>query len=88
MYIFRKMTILGKTRRGGRRREVGQMSKRDWLWVMVGGLFFALVNFPLLQIFNADRILGGLPLLVWYLFGIWSGALVMLVLFARRKPGD
>jgi hypothetical protein len=62
------------------------MSKRDWLWVLAGGLFFALVNYPLLQIFNADRLVGGLSPLAWYLFGIWIGAIVMLVLFARRKP--
>lgn len=69
----------------GRRREVKRMSKQDWLWVLVGGLFFALVNYPLLQIFNADRLVGGLAPLVWYIFGIWTGAIVLLVLFARRK---
>ena len=62
------------------------MSKRDWLWVLLGGLFFFLVNYPLLQIFNGNRLVGGISPLTWYLFGIWVGAIVMLFFFAQQKP--
>ena len=61
------------------------MSKRDWLWVMAGVFFFALVNYPLVQIFNTGRLVGGISPLVWYFFGIWVGAIVVLFLFTQRK---
>jgi hypothetical protein len=62
------------------------MSKRDWLWVLMGGLFFALINYPLLEIFNTDRLAAGLPPVVCYLFGIWLGAIGLLFFFVWRKP--
>jgi hypothetical protein len=62
------------------------MSKRDWLWVLLGWLFFLLVNYPLLQIFNANILMGGVALMALYLFGIWVGAIVLLVIFTRQRP--
>ena len=64
------------------------MSKHDWLWMLLGLLFFFLVNYPLLQIFNSDRLVGGIPPLVLYLFGIWVGTVVMLFFFAQQKSPD
>ncbi len=62
------------------------MSKRDWLWVLLGCLFFFLVNYPLLQIFNTGRLVGGISPMALYFFGIWVGAIVVLFLFTQRKP--
>jgi hypothetical protein len=62
------------------------MSKRDWLLVLLGGMFFFLVNYPFLQIFNSKVLVGGFSSLASYLFGIWIGAIVLLVCFAKQKP--
>ena len=62
------------------------MSKRDWLLVLLGGMFFFLVNYPFLQIFNSKGLVGGFSSLASYLFGIWIGAIVLLVCFAKQKP--
>ena len=62
------------------------MSKRDCLLVLLGGMFFLLVNYPLLQIFNSEGLVGGLSPLAGYLFGIWIGAIVLLLCFAKQKP--
>jgi len=62
------------------------MSKRDWFWVLLGGLFFFLVNYPFLQIFNSDVLIGSVSPLACYLFGIWIGAIILLLCFAQKKP--
>jgi hypothetical protein len=64
------------------------MSKRDWLLVLLGGMFFFLVNYPFLQIFNSKVLVGGFSPLASYLFGIWIGAIVLLLYFAKQKPSD
>jgi hypothetical protein len=64
------------------------MSKRDWLLVLLGGLFFFLVNYPFLQIFNNKGLVGAVSPLACYLFGIWIGAIVLLLCFTEQKPTD
>ena len=62
------------------------MSKRDWLLVLLGGVFFFFVNYPFLHIFNTEGLVGGFSPLAGYLFGIWIGAIVLLLCFAKQKP--
>ena len=54
------------------------LAKRRKLWALGGILGFLLVNYPLLQIFNRDTALGGIPLLVLYLHGVWVAAIFAL----------
>jgi len=44
------------------------------------------VNYPVLQIFNSDRLVSGISPMALYLFSIWVGAIVLLFLFAQQKP--
>ncbi|OPX21163.1 MAG: hypothetical protein BZ151_00425 [Desulfobacca sp. 4484_104] len=59
------------------------MTKKDKLLVLLGILGFFLLNYPLLQIFNRDFFLLGVPMLTWYLFGIWILAVAGLRAFGR-----
>ncbi len=58
------------------------MTKREKLLIFLGVLAFALFNYPLLHIFNTTLFVGGVPLLLWYLFGVWL--LTILVLLISR----
>ncbi len=65
------------------------MTKRGKLLIFLGILAFALFNYPLLHIFNTTIYVGGIPLLIVYLFGIWL--LTILVLWVGRhwlSPND
>jgi len=59
------------------------MTKKDKLLVLLGILGFFLLNYPPLQIFNRDLLLFGVPMLSWYLFGIWILAVAGLFAFGR-----
>lgn len=59
------------------------MTKREKLLIFLGVLAFALFNYPLLQIFNSTLSVGGIPLLVVYLFGVWL--LIILVLLVGKN---
>jgi len=59
------------------------MTKREKLLIFLGVLAFALFNYPLLHIFNTTLFVGGVPLLLWYLFGVWL--LTILVLLVSRN---
>jgi hypothetical protein len=48
-------------------------------------LFLVLFNFPLMSIFNTNRLIMGLPLLYLYLFFIWALLIAVLYLIVRRK---
>jgi hypothetical protein len=63
---------------------VPAMAKKDKLWALGGILVFLLLSYPLLQIFNRDPLLGGIPLLVLYLFGVWLLAIVGLFVLGGR----
>jgi len=56
-------------------------SKKERLWIVLGILSFILVNYPFLQIFNRDTLLIGIPMLVFYLFGFWILAIVLLYIY-------
>jgi hypothetical protein len=54
------------------------LAKRRKLWAVGGIMGFLLINYPLLQIFNLDITWGGIPLLVFYLHGVWIAAIFAL----------
>jgi len=54
------------------------LAKRRKLWALGGIMGFLLINYPVLQIFNLDTALGGIPLLVLYLHGVWMAAIFAL----------
>ena len=60
------------------------LAKTRTSWILGGVVFFLLLTYPLLQIFNLDTIIWGIPLLVLYLHGVWLGAIVVLYALGRR----
>jgi hypothetical protein len=60
------------------------MQKKDKFGALLGILVFFLLNYPVLQIFNRDYLLGGIPLLVLYLEGVWLLAIAALYALGRR----
>ena len=60
------------------------MAKKRKFWALMGILIFLLLNYPLLQIFNHDALLAGIPVLVLYLHGVWLLAIVGLYALGRR----
>jgi hypothetical protein len=57
---------------------------RTKAWCLICfGLGLLLTNYPLLQIFNQPASLGGIPLMIVYLLGIWL--LGILVLFRLTR---
>jgi hypothetical protein len=69
-------------RKSGRKKLA--MAKRRKFWALMGILIFLLLNYPLLQIFNLDALLAGIPVLVLYLHGVWILAIVGLYALGRR----
>ncbi|MFP3868811.1 MAG: hypothetical protein ACLFUU_11735 [Desulfobacteraceae bacterium] len=59
------------------------MTKKDKLLVLLGILGLFLLNYPLLQIFNCEYMSFGVPILTWYLFGIWVLAIIGLLAFGH-----
>jgi len=59
------------------------MEKRGKLWVWLGALVFALLNYPLIKIVNRDLCWGGIPLVIYYFFGVWLLAIGILFLGKR-----
>jgi len=60
------------------------LEKRSKFWALLGILIFLLLNFPLLQIFNRDILLAGIPMLVLYLHVVWILAIVGLYALGSR----
>ena len=60
------------------------MAKTRKFWAFMGILIFLLLNYPLLQIFNRDALLAGIPLLVLYLHGVWLLAIIGLYALGSR----
>jgi len=60
-----------------------QMDPLPWLLLLLGALF--LVTFPWLSLFNRHVLIGEVPLLLCYLFGIWGIFILLSALF--RPPG-
>jgi hypothetical protein len=59
------------------------MTKEEKLLIFLGVLAFALFNYPLLHIFNSTIQVGGIPLLIFYLFGVWM--LTILILLVAKS---
>ena len=55
------------------------MEKRGKLLILLGVFVLALVNYPLLKIVNRDLCYGGIPLLIYYFFGVWLLAIGVLL---------
>jgi len=47
-------------------------------------LFFALLNFPIIGLFNKKLIIGGIPLLYLYLFLVWLIFIIFMFLIIRK----
>ncbi|MEJ2671060.1 MAG: hypothetical protein P8168_02430 [Deltaproteobacteria bacterium] len=60
------------------------MTKLGKFWALLGILGFLLLNYPLLEIFNRDILLAGIPFLVLYIFVIWLLAIIGLYALSRR----
>jgi hypothetical protein len=60
------------------------MTKKRKFWALLGILIFLLLNFPLLQIFNRDTLLTGVPVLILYLHMVWILAIVGLYALGSR----
>jgi len=48
-------------------------------------LFFALLNFPIIGLFNKKMIIGGIPLLYLYLFFVWLIFIIFMFLIVKDK---
>lgn len=64
-----------------------QSSTRE-AWVLCLILGMVMLNFPFLQIFNNDRQVAGIPLLVLYLFIGWPVSIGVIFLFVRRLNAE
>ena len=62
------------------------VTKKRKLWALLGILFFVVLNYPFLQIFNLDSLLGGVPVLLLYLLGVWLLAIAGLYAIGGRSP--
>ena len=62
--------------------------KRDKVWALLGILIFLLLNYPLLEICNREALLGGIPVLVLYLHGVWLLAIAGLYAFSRLSSRE
>jgi len=60
------------------------MSRTEKLLTICGIVLFFLLNYPLLQIFNVETPVMGVPLATFYLFLVWILALICLGLFGHR----
>jgi len=45
-----------------------------------------LFSFPLLSLFNTGGTVFGIPVLYAYLFGVWVGLIVLMILVVERSP--
>jgi len=59
------------------------MTKRSKLLVLLGFLVFSLFNYPLVKIFNRNLCWVGIPVLIYYFFGAWLLAIVILLVSKR-----
>jgi hypothetical protein len=58
-----------------------KVTERIVAWFL---LFGACLVWPLVSIANRPVLIGGVPALVLYLFGVWAAIVVVLVVEARR----
>jgi hypothetical protein len=61
-------------------------------WLLIAGiLFFFLLNYPFVQVFNIQRNIFEVPLEIFYMFLVWILIIITLFLFgywlgSRREP--
>jgi hypothetical protein len=61
-----------------------RMAARAKAWCLISfALGLLLINYPILQIFNQPLSLGGIPLMILYLLGIWLLGIVVLFLLTK-----
>lgn len=60
------------------------VTKTRKLWVLMGILIFFLLNYPLMQIFNHDTLVGEVPVLFLYLHVVWLLAIAGLYALRRQ----
>jgi hypothetical protein len=58
-------------------------TKKRNLLALLGIIIFLLLNPPLMQIFNREASLGGIPSLVLYIQVVWALAIAVLYAFSR-----
>lgn len=63
----------------------GGSKRRKQILIALCAAGFALLNFPLLTIWDREITLFGLPLLPVALFAIWAGLIVALALVSERS---
>ena len=52
------------------------------------GLGCLLFSYPCLSLFNAPRLVGGIPLLYGYLFTVWAGLILLAGIIIRLSRSD
>ena len=57
------------------------MSQTEKWLILAGILFFLLLNYPFVQIFNVSGYVLGVPLEIFYLFLVWILIIITLCLF-------
>jgi hypothetical protein len=72
---------LSRPRRGGAPRP----SRAGARPVALFFLGLAIFSPPLLQVFGRGGDIGGLPILVVYLFGAWAGLILLMALHVERR---
>lgn len=63
-------------------------TKKRKLLALLGILIFLLLNPPLIQVFNREASLGGIPALVLYIHLVWILAIAGLYAFGRLPFRD
>lgn len=56
------------------------------LAVMLPIVVVLLLMPPLIRIFAAPATLGGIPLIIVYIFAVWAAAILVAIVVARRAP--
>ncbi|MBP8002809.1 MAG: hypothetical protein KA314_20705 [Chloroflexi bacterium] len=44
-----------------------------------------LLNFPIMALFSRETLLAGVPVLYWYLLGVWGGLIGLMVWVVERR---
>ncbi len=51
-------------------------------------LVLILINYPLLRIFDVPVLVGGIPMLYFFLFSVWGAFVIFLAFFTERHQRD
>ncbi len=60
-------------------------SRRGQQLIALFGLGCLLLSYPVIAAFNHSTPVGGIPLLVLYLFGVWAGLIALAAILIERK---